>query len=303
MPGPDDLDSSHTAPSLHQSNRSRAPSSRLATDNGLLPSCHLSEAISDSTSAAACKHSSWTSKCSPLSNEISDRLLTVAFLLEFSPFWESHSLVPLDLSNLSPYSLNGALAAITDGSLEPLLDDDDDPKWAEAMASPEHEFWIAGARDELHSLEDLKVFVLVPRSSVPKGKHLLKGRLVCKRKQDETGQITHYKVRYVAKGFAQWPGVDYDKTTTPMACLESLHAIAHIMASLDWELHQFDIKTVFLNGILPEDEQAFMEQPDGFEVPGKEEWVYHLLKSIYGMKQVSRVWNVTFNGEIVSFGF
>jgi hypothetical protein len=138
---------------------------------------------------------------------------------------------------------------------------------------------------------------------MPKGKRLLKGRLVCKRKRDETGKITRYKVRYVAKGFAQRPGLDYDKMMAPTARLESLRAIAHIAALRNWELHQFNIKTAFLNGILPEDEQAFMEQPQGFEVPGKEDWVYHLLKSIYGMKQASRVWNTTFNGEIVSWGF
>jgi hypothetical protein len=131
----------------------------------------------------------------------------------------------------------------------------------------------------------------------------LKGKLVCKRKRDDMGTVTRYKVRYVAKGFAQIPGLDYDKTTAPTSRLESLRAIAHIAASLDWELHQFDVKTAFLNGVLPEDEQLFMEQPDGFEVPGKEDWVYHLMKSIYGMKQASRVWNITFNGAIVSWGF
>jgi hypothetical protein len=198
-------------------------------------------------------------------------------------------LIPLDISDISPYSLHRALAAIADSSLEPLCEDDDDPKWAEAMASTDQEFWIAGAWEELQSLEDLKVFVLVPRSSMPKGKCLLKGRLVCKRKRDETGKITRYKVRYVAKGFVQHPGLDYDKMMAPTACLESLRAITHIAASLNWELHQFDIKTAFLNGILPEDEQAFMEQPQGFEVSSKEDWVYHLLKSIYGMKQASCV--------------
>jgi hypothetical protein len=55
--------------------------------------------------------------------------------------------------------------------------------------------------------------------------------------------------------------------------------------------------------ILPKDEQAFIEQPKGFEVLGKEDWVLQLLKSIYSMKQVSRVWNTTFNGEVVSWGF
>ena len=115
--------------------------------------------------------------------------------------------------------------------------------------------------------------------------------------------MVHYKVRYVTKGFTQIPSVDYDKTTALTARLESFQAIAHIAASLDWELHQFNIKTTFLNGILPESEQTFMEQPTGFEVPEKEDWVLHLIKSIYGMKQASWVWNITFNGAIVSWGF
>src|SRR6266851_2078098 len=46
-----------------------------------------------------------------------------------------------------------------------------------------------------------------------------------------------------------------------------------------------------------------MEQPHGFKVPGKEDWVYHLMKSIYRMKQASRVWNITFNGAIVLWKF
>ena len=41
------------------------------------------------------------------------------------------------------------------------------------MSSPEREYWIAGARDELKSLEDLDVFVLVPRSDVPRGQRPL----------------------------------------------------------------------------------------------------------------------------------
>src|SRR6267154_6629671 len=46
-----------------------------------------------------------------------------------------------------------------------------------------------------------------------------------------------------------------------------------------------------------------MEQPPGFEVPGKEDWVLHLMKSIYGIKQASHMWNITFNGAIVLWGF
>ncbi len=129
------------------------------------------------------------------------------------------------------------------------------------MASTEHKFWIASTHKELQSLKDLQVFVLVPRSSMPKRQCPLKGKLVCKWKWDDTGKVMCYKVQYVAKGFAQIPRLNYNKTMAPTACLKSLHIITHITASLDWELHQFNIKTAFLNGILLEDKQQYMEQP------------------------------------------
>jgi hypothetical protein len=46
-----------------------------------------------------------------------------------------------------------------------------------------------------------------------------------------------------------------------------------------------------------------MEQLPSFEVPGKEDWVMQLLKSIYGMKQASRIWNLTFNKAMITWGF
>ena len=59
------------------------------------------------------------------------------------------SLVPLDASDISPHSLDSALLAIADGSLEPYCNDDDKPKWAKVMASPKCKFWIASTRDKL----------------------------------------------------------------------------------------------------------------------------------------------------------
>jgi hypothetical protein len=43
---------------------------------------------------------------------------------------------------------------------------------------------------------------------------------------------------------------------------------------------------------------AYMEQPPGFEEPGKEDYVWQLNKSIYGMKQASRIWNKTFHNTV-----
>jgi transposase InsO family protein len=228
-----------------------------------------------------------------------------AFLSEYCTLRDSHDLFPTDiLADSSLPCVDDVLTALSDGSLTPEpTDEDDEPLWEHAIASDEREYWIAGGRDELKSLEDLKVFVLVPRTDIPRGQRALKGKLVCKRKRDDTGKVVRYKVRYVAKGFAQRYGIDYDKTTAPTVRMESIRTILHIAAALDWDLRQFDIKTAFLHGILPEDETMFMEQPPGFAVPGKEEWVMRLMKSIYGMKQASRIWNQTFHAAVSKWGF
>jgi hypothetical protein len=57
-----------------------------------------------------------------------------------------------------------------------------------------------------------------------------------------------------------------------------------------------DVKTAFLNGDL--DEIIFMAQPEGFVVKGKEHLGCRLKKSIYGLKQASRQWNLKFDQVI-----
>jgi hypothetical protein len=44
-----------------------------------------------------------------------------------------------------------------------------------------------------------------------------------------------------------------------------------------------DIKTTFLNGDLKE--EVYMEQPEGFILPGNEEKVCKMIKFLYGLKQ------------------
>ena len=301
-----------TVPTLRRSNRTRFSSARDVTNDGLLPDSRLSSAISDSKASSARTRASRLNLPSVPEAHVSTFLddlppddFTHAFLSEFSDLRETHDLLFLDLPSDCDIPLQAFLSDIETGSLEPAChaDTDDDPSWREALASPEREYWIAGAREELRSLRDLQVFVLVPRSEIPRGKRVLKGKLVCKRKRDDTGKITRYKVRYVAKGYAQQPGIDFTKTTAPTVRLESLRSILHLAASLRWDIQHFDIKTAFLHGVLAEDETAYMEQPPGFEAPGKEEWVMRLMKSIYGMRQAGRRWNQTFHKAVSELGF
>lgn len=53
-----------------------------------------------------------------------------------------------------------------------------------------------------------------------------------------------------------------------------------------------DVKTAFLNGYIEED--IYMEQPKGFISKGEDKKVCKLQRSIYGLKQASRSWNIRF---------
>ena len=57
----------------------------------------------------------------------------------------------------------------------------------------------------------------------------------------------------------------------------------------------------FLNGNLSED--VYMEQPEGFTSSQHPNKVCKLQRSIYGLKQASRSWNIRFDEAIKSYGF
>ena len=62
-----------------------------------------------------------------------------------------------------------------------------------------------------------------------------------------------------------------------------------------------DVKTAFLNGMLTE--EVYMVQPPGFEKSGKSDMVCRLKRSIYGLKQASRSWNLRFDEVIREYGY
>ena len=122
-----------------------------------------------------------------------------------------------------------------------------------------------------------------------------------KQKNDSLGNIERHKARFVAKGFTQREGIDYTETFSPVSKKYSLRIIMALVSYFDFDLHQMDVKTTFLNGNL--EEEVYMKQPEGFSSSEGEHLVYKLKKSIYGLKQASHQWYLKFHEVITSFGF
>ncbi|KAK8681085.1 hypothetical protein V6N13_053492 [Hibiscus sabdariffa] len=180
-----------------------------------------------------------------------------------------------------------------------ILVDQDEPKtYQEAVASPDSEKWLEAMRFEMDSMSENQVWTLV---EPPEGIKPIGCKWVFKKKIDMDGNVQTYKGRLVAKGFRQIHGVDYDETFSPVAMFKSIRILLAVAAFHDYEIWQMDVKTTFLNGKLEED--VYMTQPEGFVTPENAGKVCKLQRSIYGLKQASRSWNLRFNEAIQEFGF
>ena len=115
------------------------------------------------------------------------------------------------------------------------------------------------------------------------------------------GFIDKYKARLVIKGYKQKKGLDYFDTYSLVTRISSIRMLIAIATIHNHEIHQMDVKTTFLNGDL--DEEIYMEQPEGFIVPGQEKKVCRLVKSLYGLKQAPMQWHEKFDSVIMTNGF
>ncbi|KAJ0804413.1 putative RNA-directed DNA polymerase [Helianthus annuus] len=180
-----------------------------------------------------------------------------------------------------------------------LLTDGGEPEcYEEAMEDEHKREWVEAMQDEMNSLYENNTFELV---KLPKGKRALKNKWVYKVKTEEHTSRPRYKARLVVKGFSQRKGIDFDEIFSPVVKMSSIRVILGLAASLDLEVEQMDVKTAFLHGDL--DKEIYMEQPEGFQVKGKEDYVCKLQKSLYGLKQAPRQWYKKFESVMGKQGY
>jgi hypothetical protein len=114
--------------------------------------------------------------------------------------------------------------------------------------------------EELENFERNQVWELVdpPPRCKPIGT-----KWVWKNKKGEKGEVVRNKSRLVAQGFSQKEGIDYEETFDPVARLEAIRILLTFSVANGFKLHQMDVKSAFLNGML--EEQVYLRQPLGFE--------------------------------------
>ena len=74
------------------------------------------------------------------------------------------------------------------------------------------------------------------------------------------GKKERYKARLVVKRLAQKEGIDFNEIFSPVVKMSSIRIILGLVATLDLECEQLDVKTAFLHGEL--EEEIYMEQPE-----------------------------------------
>ena len=158
--------------------------------------------------------------------------------------------------------------------------------------------WKEATNSEYDSLISNHTWDLVP---LPKGKNVVGSRWVFKVKCGADGSVERFKARLVAQGYSQSLGVDYQEVFSPVVRYSSIRSLLAVANIRDWEIHQMDVKTAFLQGDL--DEEIYMKQPDSYVDKERPNHVCKLKKSIYGLKQAARCWNFAIDNFLKSSGY
>jgi hypothetical protein len=156
--------------------------------------------------------------------------------------------------------------------------------------------WEDAIQEELASLVANGTWV---EEIKPRGANLVSTKWVFTVKTHPDGTLERFKARLVARGFSQIQGEDYFDTFAPTVRMDTLRIFFALVASEDLECHHFDIKNAFTESFLKE--KIYLTQPKG--VPVKDGYVLRVLRSLYGLKQSARDWNLLCRNYLLEIGF
>ncbi|GJS11618.1 putative ribonuclease H-like domain-containing protein [Tanacetum coccineum] len=123
---------------------------------------------------------------------------------------------------------------------------------------------------------------------------------VFRNEKDERGIVIKNKARFVAQGYTQKEGIDYDEVFAPIARIKAIRLFLAYASFKDFVVYQMDVKSAFLYGKI--EEEVYVYQPPGFKDPDFPDRVYKVEKALYGLHQASRAcWIETMHDELLQF--
>lgn len=166
--------------------------------------------------------------------------------------------------------------------------------YKEACKFPE---WVDAMNQELAALESNQTWEL---TTLLPGKKIIGCKWVFKIKLRADGTLDKCKARLVANGYDQEYGMDYTEVFSFVAKHVTIRLMITVATINSWPLHQLDVNNAFFHGFLKDD--IYMVPSKGY-TGAKAGQVCRLVKSLYGLKQASREWNMEFCKQLFDHGF
>ncbi|KAL0448116.1 UNVERIFIED_CONTAM: Retrovirus-related Pol polyprotein from transposon RE1 [Sesamum latifolium] len=124
--------------------------------------------------------------------------------------------------------------------------------------------------------------------TLPPGKKAIECRWVFRLKLNADGSVQYHKSTLGCYGFS------------PVAKSVTVRVLMAIAAAKRWPMLQLNINNTFFHGSL--DEEVYMVPPEGYDLQTPR-LVCKLKKSLYGLKQASRQWNIELTTKLQNYGF
>lgn len=164
----------------------------------------------------------------------------------------------------------------------------------EAYQREDGQLWRDAYLREYQTLQEKEVFDVVHKDSVPADCKIVQTRIVATVKPNGDK-----KIRCVAKGFQQRPGMDFEEVSAPTVRSATVHAVLALTMNQKKAVRQIDVRAAFLNAFLRE--EVYVYPPTGHSQNKSEVW--RLKKALYGLRQAAHAWYETWKQALLDMGF
>ncbi|KNE97915.1 hypothetical protein PSTG_08788 [Puccinia striiformis f. sp. tritici PST-78] len=153
--------------------------------------------------------------------------------------------------------------------------------YRDILKHPDKEAWLGVIQDELQNLFRHQTWTI---ELVPDGKRVMGSELAPLAHPAHDGKLIKLKAWYVAKGYAQIAGVEFQDTFAPTAT--SVTDRLTVTAKCNWPVYSFDFVAAYLHSLI--DEEVWVRPPEGLDVP--KGYACKLMKALYAPPAKGAIW-------------